>query len=221
MDDFTIVNKTTTLVGKRCSGKSFLLKWLVEQHKDDFHKIFVICPTETINGFYQRDGFVPPEHIFDEYSEEWTERLINSMTKINRGKLQGDETAKHVLLILDDLVADHNFHQSPSLKKLFVRGRHIFISIIITAQYLNCIPPVARINSDYVCVGQLNKAGLDILCEEYIRAGMTKEEFVDIYKNNTRNYSFLLINNNSVKTDDLNETYGALRTPEDFMEANK
>jgi hypothetical protein len=157
MDQFTIVNKMTTLVAKRNSGKSFLLKGLVEQHKEEFHKIFVICPTETINGFYQRNDFISPECVFDDYNEEWVESLISSMTRLNKGKRS--EKAKHMLVILDDLVAGTNFHQSPSLKKLFVRGRHIFISVIITSQHLTSIPPVARTNSEYVCVGQLNKAG--------------------------------------------------------------
>jgi hypothetical protein len=219
MDDFTIVNKTVTLVAKRNSGKSFLLKWLVEEHKEDFKKIFVICPTESVNGFYQRNGFISPECIFDDYNEEWVDSLIEKMSRANAGKTS--DKAKHVLLILDDLVADINFHNSPSLKKLFVRGRHVFISVIITSQHLNSIPPVARTNSDYVCVGQLNKAGLDILCEEYITAGLSKDQFVKIYKNNTKDYSFLVINNNSTKTDDPNEAYGSIKTPEEFLAANK
>jgi 20S proteasome alpha/beta subunit len=72
---------------------------------------------------------------------------------------------------------------------------------------INSISPVARIiNSDFVCVGQLNKMDLDILCEEYIKAGMTKDQFIDIYKSNTKDYSFLIINKNNSKTDDVNET---------------
>ena len=217
--DFTIVNKMITLVAKRNSGKSFLLKWLVEQYKDSFEKIFVICPTEQINSFYQRNEFIEPQYIFETYDESWCEALIAKMTRLNKGK--SSEEAQHVLLIIDDVVADTSFHQSPSLKKLFIRGRHIFITVMITSQYLNAIPPIARSNSDFVCVGQLNKQGLDILSDEFIKAGMTKDEFVSIYKKATVDYSFLLINNNSVKSEDPNETYGTLKTPADFMNANK
>jgi hypothetical protein len=219
--EFTIVNKMTALVAKRNSGKSFLLKYLVEQQKSKFSKIFVICPTETINKFYQKDSFVDKKCIYSDYDESFVSSLIDKMTKANTDKKQSSPDFKNVLLILDDVVADTNFHQSPSLKKLFVRGRHIGIAVIITSQYLHCIPPVSRSNSDFVCVGQVNKQGLDILCDEYIKAGLSKEEFVDIYKNNTRDYGFLLINNNSVKSDDLNLTYGQLKTPSEFVEKNK
>ena len=52
------------------------------------------------------------------------------MTKVNSNK--PDKKIKNILLILDDVVSDKNFQQSPSLKKLFVRGRHINIGIILT-----------------------------------------------------------------------------------------
>lgn len=52
MHNFTLIDKTTTLVGKRCSGKSNLLKFLVSCERNAFDKIFCICPTEPINRYY-------------------------------------------------------------------------------------------------------------------------------------------------------------------------
>ena len=103
MEDFTIVNKCVTLVAKRNSGKSYLLRWMVKQYKTHFKKIFVICPTEQINKFYQNDGFINTKCIFDSYDESWIESLIKTMTKLNEGKTESEK--KFVLLILDDLVA--------------------------------------------------------------------------------------------------------------------
>lgn len=216
--NFDILNKTTTLVTKRNSGKSMLLKYLVTLRRKCFNKVFVICPTEVVNGFYQKKNIIPKECVYEQYDESWVNSLIEKMTKINKEKPQNE--MKQVLLVIDDVIADTNFHQSPSLKKLFVRSRHIGIAVIITAQYLNSIPPIARTNSDYVLVGQLNKQGLDILTDEFIRAGMQKEDFVQLYKDNTRDYMFFLINNNSTKTEDLDEVYGHIKTPEDFVKGN-
>jgi ABC-type dipeptide/oligopeptide/nickel transport system ATPase subunit len=39
---FEMVNKTIGLVAKRCSGKSIMLRWLVDMHKHEFKKIYVI-----------------------------------------------------------------------------------------------------------------------------------------------------------------------------------
>ena len=209
MNNFTIVNKTTALLAKRNSGKSVLLKHLVESERHKFNKIFVICPTEKINKFYS--DIVDDECIYDTYEEKFVDELINKMTEVNANKANKDR--KNVLLILDDVVCDHNFHQSPSLKKLFIRGRHINIAIILTFQYLNLIPPVARTNLDTLFVGQMNKQSIDLLVSEFISGDIDKNEFIKMYNRCTRDYNFLVINNNSVKDEDLNSIYGVVKAP--------
>ena len=52
--DFTIKNKAISIVSKRNSGKSILVKYLIkdairEQH---FNKIFVISSTNCVNHFF-------------------------------------------------------------------------------------------------------------------------------------------------------------------------
>jgi nicotinamide riboside kinase len=212
MDNFTIVNKTVTLVGKRGSGKSEMLKYLVDQHKQAFRRIFVISPTESINSFYVKSGLVDKDNVFDIYEEEWAEKLISQMTKENANKTK--ETASQVLLILDDCVSDTKFHQSPTIKKIYTRSRHFFLSVIITTQYLYSIPPVCRNNSDFILCGQLNRASLGLLNEEFCSADIDKTQFIQMYSKATKNYGFFVINTSSV-TDgaDLNSVYGIARTP--------
>jgi len=210
MNNFTILNKTVGLIAKRNSGKSCLLKYLVEAERHKFARLYVICPTEKINRFYS--DIVDDECIFDNYDEKWVEKLINKMTMINSNKPQKER--KNVLLILDDIVSDHNFHQSPTLKKLFIRGRHINIGIILTFQYLNLIPPTARNNLDYLFAGQMNKQSVDLLISEFISGDISKEQFLKMFNRCTRDYNFLVINNNSVKDDDLNSIYGCIKVPD-------
>jgi hypothetical protein len=63
--DFDIVNKTFCLAAKRNSGKSQLMRYIIMMSKHHFKKIFVICPTEQINRFYQ--GLVDEKNIFESY----------------------------------------------------------------------------------------------------------------------------------------------------------
>ena len=170
MNNFTIVNKITSLLAKRNSGKSCLLKHLVQSEKHMFSKIYCICPTEKINKFYS--DIISDECIFDSYDEKWVDKLINKMTEINSNKSQKER--KNVLLILDDIVSDHNFHQSPSLKKIVIRGRHINIAVILTFQYLNLVPPVCRNNMDFLFCGQMNKQSVDLLMSEFISGDISK-----------------------------------------------
>ena len=206
--DLTLVNKTVAFVAKRNSGKSVLLKQLVEHEKHLFDKIFVICPTESINRFYK--DIVDEKSIFDSYSETWTEKLIESLTKINADTPEKDR--KKVLLIYDDILSDIDFHQSPAIKKIFTRGRHVGLSIICTCQYLYMLSPVMRVNLDYVLIGQTNNQSKNLLCDEFLAGSFDRKQFLDLYNKTTKDYNFLVINNNSIKdNDDIDQIYGFIR----------
>jgi hypothetical protein len=207
--DFQLLNKTVCLCGKRHSGKSELIKYIVSLYGHQFNKIFVICPSEAVNKFYSQ--FLPSENIFTEYKEEWIEKLMARLIKINVGEKNNE--AAHILLILDDCVSDHNFHQSPTIKKLFLRGRHISISLLITTQYIYLISPSMRNNLDYLLCGQMNKQSIDLVTTEFLSGDIEKSDFVKMYSRCTKDYNFLVINNNSVKDDDLNSIYGCVKAP--------
>jgi hypothetical protein len=215
METLDILNKIVLLCGKRNSGKSRLLRYILCMEKHNFQNIFLFCPTEEVNGFYK--DVVPSSNIFKEYTEEWGNKLFKKMTEVNSNKPCDECT--HVLVILDDCCSDTNFRTSQSFKKMCTRGRHLKISVIITSQYLYQLPPVARSNCDYVACSQMNSQAIKILCDEFCHGSVTKKQFVKFYYQATGNYGFLLINNNCAKNnDDIHEIYGILRTPKEYIE---
>lgn len=214
MIDLDICNKTTSLCAKRNSGKSVLLKYLVESQREKFAKIYVVCPTERVNCFYS--DMVDEKCIFDSWSESWCDQLIKLMSDKNKGKSKRDLT--NILLILDDCMSDTDFHHSKALIKLYTRGRHVGIGVIVTCQYLVSLPPVCRNNADWVVVGQLNHASISLMADEYLSGNIDKRDFIKLYNRATKDYGFLLINNTSIKdSDDLNQLYGILRTPAEYV----
>ena len=212
--EITLKNKIIAFCAKRNSGKSQLLRYLLLKSKHLFKKIFVICPTESVNKFYS--DIIPKENIFDQYSEEWVESLIKKMTEINAGK--SDKESSHILIILDDCCSDTKFHTSKTLKQLATRGRHIKIAVMITCQYIYQIPPVIRNNCDYIYCGQMNQQGLKLLTDEFLMGNIDKKEFVDLYHSNTNDYNFLVINNNSTTdNNDISNIYGRIKCPQNHI----
>ena len=212
MNDFTLTNKIVGLFGKRNSGKSHLLRYLVENEKSEFKKIFVICPTECINNFYAK--LVPKECIFDFYDNDWVLKLIQKMTILK----QQSNKINNILIILDDCISDTDFHHCQSLNILCTRGRHLNIAVILTSQYIFSIPPVCRNNLDYIFAGQMNKKSIDLLADEFLLGDIDKNEFIKMYNKSTKDYNFLVINCNSVEdNDNINEIYGTLKTPNEFI----
>ena len=102
-----------------------------------------------------------------------------------------------------------------------MRGRHFFLTLIITAQYLfgnGGIPPACRNNLDYLLVNKINGQSLDALTKEFRNGDISKEDFVKMYNNSTGNYGFLLINNvSSEGNDDIDCIYGVIRVPKENL----
>ena len=82
------------------------------------------------------------------------------MSKINNGKTSQKDKPYNVLLILDDVANDKQFAFSATIKKLYGRGRHSFISIICVAQQLHSLATIQRSNSDFLICGQINSSNM-------------------------------------------------------------
>ena len=210
--DITPLNKCISIIAKRNSGKSVLIRWLVTKYKRFFSKIFVISPTESISRFYK--DLVPDNCVFNEWDEDWCMKLIQSCEKENANKDKEDR--KDVLIIMDDLFADFNSHTSKALKIICSRGRHMNLAAIFIQQYLNSIPPVCRSNSDFILAGATNRASVTLLADTFCTHNLPKEEFYKLYARSIEDYGFMVINNGAGNKDssDLNHTFGILRVPE-------
>ena len=206
-------NRTISIIAKRGSGKSVLCKHIVETNRHKFAKIFVVCPTENINHHYQKDGLIPKNCIFDQWNEEWALNLTKSLEKLNSNKSKKE--MRMVLIILDDIFADVDFHHSPVLKSIFMRSRHYGLAVISLTQTLYSLPPFARVNSDYIIIGQINRASMILASEEFLSGSLVKKDFITLFNKSTTDHQFLIINNNSISnSEDLNQIYGIVKVPD-------
>ena len=196
------------LIGRRDTGKSFLVKDLLYHHQD-IPIGTVISGTEAGNGFYAK--MVPKLFIHDEYNTAIIENILKRqkmvIKQINKevaayGKSNIDGRA---FVILDDCLYDNSWARDKLMRLLFMNGRHWKIMLVITMQYPLGVPPNLRTNIDYTF----------ILREPYINnrkriyenyAGMfpTFESFCQVMDQCTENYECLVIANNakSNKLDD-------------------
>jgi AAA+ ATPase superfamily predicted ATPase len=196
------------LIGRRDTGKSFLVKDLLYHHQD-IPIGTVISGTEAGNGFYAK--MVPKLFIHDEYNTAIIENILKRQKMVI--KQINKETAAYgrcnidgrAFVILDDCLYDNSWARDKLMRLLFMNGRHWKIMLVITMQYPLGVPPNLRTNIDYTF----------ILREPYINnrkriyenyAGMfpTFESFCQVMDQCTENYECLVISNNakSNKLDD-------------------
>eukprot|EP00952_Eustigmatos_sp_NYUAD-ZCMA_P012495 50215-Eustigmatos_ZCMA.PRE.1 len=167
--------KRSVTLRRRGSGKTEMLKWLIQKQKGAFKEVFIVSPS-SFGG--QWKGVIPDSNVTTDYREEWVESLIKKMTEANKGKTKASKDFKRVLLILDDVVSSEiKSHHSKTLKTLAARGRHCGIACGLTAQWCTSISPLQRLNSDMLIVGLTNAASIDILFKEFNLGNMNEKEF--------------------------------------------
>ena len=189
------------LIGRRDTGKSFLVKDMLYHHQD-IPIGTVISGTEAGNGFYGK--LVPKLFIHDEYNTAIIENILKrqkiviKQIKKERNAYGKSSIDPRAFVILDDCLYDNTWARDKLMRLLFMNGRHWKIMLVITMQYPLGVPPNLRTNIDYTF----------ILREPYINnrkriyenfAGMftTFESFCQVMDQCTENYECLVIANNA------------------------
>ena len=196
------------LIGRRDTGKSFLVRDLLFHHVD-IPIGTVISGTEAGNGFYSEH--VPKLFIHDEYKTSIIENILKRqkvvIKQVNK-QIEIYEKSKidaRSFVILDDCLYDNSWSRDKMMRLLFMNGRHWKVMLIITMQYPLGIPPTLRTNIDYVFIlREPYIANRKRIYENYAGMFPTFESFCQVMDQCTENYECLVIDNN-VKSNKLQE----------------
>ena len=189
------------LIGRRDTGKSFLVRDLLYYHTD-IPIGTVISGTEAGNGFYS--SHVPKLFIHDEYNTGIIENILKRQKTVL--KQMNKEYAAYkrsnidprAFVILDDCLFDNSWTKDKMMRLLFMNGRHWKIMLIITMQYPLGIPPNLRTNIDYVFIlREPYIANRKRIYENYAGMFPTFESFCQVMDQCTENFECLVIDNNS------------------------
>ena len=196
------------LIGRRDTGKSFLVRDLLWYHQD-IPIGTVISGTEAGNGFYS--AHVPKLFIHDEYNTAIIENILKRQkTVIKQVKKENEAYKKsnidpRAFVILDDCLYDATWAKDKMMRLLFMNGRHWKVMLVITMQYPLGIPPNLRTNIDYVFIlREPYIANRKRIYENYAGMFPTFESFCQVMDQCTENFECLVINNNC-KSNKLNE----------------
>lgn len=196
------------LIGRRDTGKSFLVRDLLYYHQD-IPIGTVISGTEAGNGFF--GSHVPKLFIHDEYNTAIIEnilkrqKLVLKQVKKEKEAYGRSNIDPRAFVILDDCLYDNSWAKDKVMRLLFMNGRHWKIMLIITMQFPLGVPPNLRTNVDYVFIlREPYISNRKRIYENYAGMFPTFESFCQVMDQCTENYECLVINNNakSNKLDD-------------------
>jgi hypothetical protein len=192
-------DKVVLFIGKRETGKSFLVRDLL-WHNRDLPVGTVISGTEGANQFYSK--MIPSIFIHDEYTPEIINNFVKRQGRLIKKQVGGAPEYQNIdpraFLILDDCLYDNSWVKDKNVRSLFMNGRHFKAFFIITSQYSLGIPPNLRTNVDYVFVlRETIHSNRRRLFEQYCGMFPTYEFFCSVMDQCTENFECLVIDNNS------------------------
>lgn len=208
-------NKVILFIGKRDTGKSILVKDFLF-HNQDIPFATCISPTDSFNLTFV--NHIPSRFIFEEYNTELIEGFLKrqknitrktKLAQIGKGDLRYKDVDPRGLLLMDDCLADaESWKDDKNIKWIFMNGRHVNATLIMTMQYQLGIPPSLRNNIDYVFLCKETKLIEKQKLHKYF-AGIfpTFDMFNQIFTQCTSNYGCMVIDNTSQKEEIENQVY--------------
>lgn len=190
--------------GEQGSGKSSLIKYLMYMNRKKFNYGIVFTNTSFDRDDKGSFSYIPKQFIHSEFKEEILQTLMNKQAQLikNRIKLEA-------FVILDDCL-DVEMFNSRWFKRLATQMRHYHITVIISTQYPNAIPPRYRANCMSTVIFQTTmNTALRALWESYGQ----KYSFTDfraLVMQSTGNYQFLYYNKKEI---DPTRQYQAMKAP--------
>lgn len=189
------------IIGKKDTGKSFLVRDVLANTQAYFPVGTVISATELMNEFFQH--MVPSKLIHDKYKPEIVQNAIKRQYNIKAAR-NNDKKARggnsnidpRAFLILDDCLYDNSWIQQESTRYVFMNGRHIDMMTIITMQYPLGITPNLRTNVDFIFIlRETITKNRRIIYENYAGMFPTFEMFCQFMDQCTEDYHCLVICN--------------------------
>lgn len=194
-------DKVIVMIGKRGTGKSYLIQDLLFYHQD-IPVGTVISPTEPANKFFSK--FVPNIFIHEEYKagivDNYVRRQKMAVDKVNQemalyGQSRMDPRA---FLILDDCLYDNSWTKDRNIRYIFQNGRHVKCMFLFSMQYPLGVPPNLRTNIDYVFILRENIVqNRKRIYDNYAGMFPTFDCFNQTLDQTTENFECLVIDNTS------------------------
>jgi len=188
-------NSVVLLIGKRDTGKSFLCRDILFNHKD-IPVGQVISGTESANQFYSE--IVPKLFIHDDFSPEIIQNMLKRQKIMIGNKNKGENCDPRAFLIMDDCLHDNSWAKEKSMRYVFMNGRHYSLLFILTMQFALGIPPNLRTNVDFIFILRENYvSNRKRLYEHYAGMFPSFDIFCTVMDQCTEDYECLVIHNNA------------------------
>lgn len=168
---------TITIYGKRKSGKSVFLRWLLSFYRSYLPWIWVFTKTKQ-NCFYE--AFIPSKSIIPNFNSTRLRQIMDSQVKALSVHLQNPDFNPRIGVCWDDYNGN-DITYNDVLRDYYYTGRHFLSQNYFSAQHITLTPPAIRSNTDVAVLFNTDyRDALDHYWRDF--AGkMDRNEFIDLF----------------------------------------
>jgi len=191
------------LIAKSQQGKSNLAVNLItreEYYKSDFkpEDIYIFSPSIKNDAKLKKAIKyldIPRENLFNEYDTDLLEALYDNIQEDYEEAINDNKKPVNSLIFMDDLSFSGDLKKAGIVPKIFMNGRHINLSIIITAQKYSDIATGIRENATGAFIWPCSSKQLELINDDLNYTTKPKKEFIRIFRQHTpKRYNFICIN---------------------------
>ena len=157
----------------------------------NYFEIFIISPTAAeLDDQYGVLGLPKTKFFYPNI------KVIRRIFDIQKDKIKkhGISSVKPVLIVIDDAISYKKFINHKDFLKLFVMGRHLLCSVIVTSQAYHRLPKSCRLQCSAISFFRGSQKEVETIVDDYAPAGMSKRTFYRVVDRATdQPYSFLMI----------------------------
>jgi len=161
--------------------------------------IYVVCPSINIDTKWQtiiEQKQIPEGNIYYNYNEDELNDLYNRLEANFLDAVRNDRTPEHTLLILDDCSFSGKLKEKlyGVISRIASNGRHILLSIIVTAQKYSTIHTGLRENATGCIFYECSNAQLKLITDDHA-IGIEDKVFKNmLWEATSEPHGFLIVN---------------------------
>jgi hypothetical protein len=214
-------NKIYILIGKRNSGKTYLLKYILF-HMQAIPIGIIVSRTEYMNKSYKK--FAPAAIFKHEYSDKLLAQFVSrQMDETDRYEEEIERYGysninPEAFLIFDDCLDDTKWCTNVDIKFIFYNGRHAKITFFLCMQHPMGIPPSLRTQADYVFI--FNDENIDNrqrIYKQYCGMFPSFAIFNKVMKQLTGDYQCIVVDNTDPTSKTVSEKVFYYKAPQTIV----
>jgi len=209
--DTMVDHPSIVMIAKRGSGKSYVVRAILNHFSKKVPMGIVISPTDRMSSFYSK--FIPDLFIYYTFQSDTIERMIERQKDIiDKQKLRdkiGKKTNTRAFIVMDDCLSSKGeWSKDPIVSELLFNGRHYHIMYIFTMQFPLGVKPELRCNFDYVfLLADDTVSNQKRIFEHYAGMFPSFEAFRQIFVNLTNDFGSMVIVNRGVRNNFLEKIF--------------